>query len=316
MAEAAYPDGKLADLAVKTLENLKQGGGPFFLAVGFFKPHLPFNAPRKYWDLYDGAAFELPDELRDPVKLSPEIALHSHRELGGYKGVPNDEDLDVNQSRILRHGYYACVSYVDAQVGKVLDALERLGLGQNTIVVIWGDHGFALGETNRWCKGTNFELDTRVPLLIRTPNLAHPGVAADALVEMVDLYPSLAALAGLEMPAGLDGRSLVPIVHDPLARGRDVVFSQFNRPWSSATPEVMGYSIRTKIARYNRWIDWQSRETIAEELYHYSGAKNATRHAGHVIERRNIAANQSGLLERMSDQMDDMLALRRQGARE
>ncbi|OUT56567.1 MAG: hypothetical protein CBB71_17710 [Rhodopirellula sp. TMED11] len=316
VAEAAYPDGKLADLAVKTLENLKQGGGPFFLAVGFFKPHLPFNAPRKYWDLYDGAAFELPDELRDPVKLSPEIALHSHRELGGYKGVPNDEDLDVNQSRILRHGYYACVSYVDAQVGKVLDALERLGLGQNTIVVIWGDHGFALGETNRWCKGTNFELDTRVPLLIRTPNLAHPGVAADALVEMVDLYPSLAALAGLEMPAGLDGRSLVPIVHDPLARGRDVVFSQFNRPWSSATPEVMGYSIRTKIARYNRWIDWQSRETIAEELYHYSGAKNATRHAGHVIERRNIAANQSGLLERMSDQMDDMLALRRQGARE
>ncbi|QDT59368.1 Choline-sulfatase [Stieleria bergensis] len=148
VAEAAYPDGKLSDLAVKTLENLKQGGGPFFLAVGFFKPHLPFNAPRKYWDLYDGAAFELPDELRDPVKLSPEIALHSHRELGGYKGVPNDEDLDVNQSRILRHGYYACVSYVDAQVGKVLDALERLGLGQNTIVVIRGDHGFALGETN------------------------------------------------------------------------------------------------------------------------------------------------------------------------
>lgn len=316
VADDAYPDGKLADVAVKTLENLKKDGGPFFLAVGFFKPHLPFNTPKKYWDLHDRAAFELPEGIREPVRLSPKIALHSHRELGGYKGVPKDEDLDVEQSRQLRHGYYACVSYVDAQVGKVLGALKRLGLEQNTIVVIWGDHGFALGETNRWCKATNFELDTRVPLLIRTPNLAQPGSATDSLVEMVDLYPTLAAVAGLGAPADLDGRSFSPILKDPQAPGRDTVLSQFNRPWTSTTPEVMGYSIRTENARYTRWIDWQSRETIAEELYDYSGPQNATLHAGHLIEQQNIAASHPDLLQRMNDQMDGLLASRRKVARE
>jgi arylsulfatase A-like enzyme len=330
VADAAYPDGKLADLAVKTLENLKKDGGPFFLAVGFLKPHLPFNAPKKYWDLYDRAAFELPEGIREPVRLSPKIALHSHRELGGYKGVPKDEDLDVEQSRLLRHGYYACVSYVDAQVGKVMGALKRLGLEQNTIVVIWGDHGFALGETNRWCKATNFELDTRVPLLIRTPDLTHPGVATDSLVEMVDLYPTLAALAGLKTPADLDGRSFATLLSarsgtrqefretkgnaaeslDHFRYHRDVVLSQFNRPWTSATPEVMGYSIRTKNARYTRWIDWRSRKTIAEELYDYSGPQNVTPHAGQLIEQQNIAASHLDLLGRMSDQMDELLASR------
>ena len=316
VADNAFPDGKLANLAIKTLENLKKDGGTFFLAVGFFKPHLPFNAIKKYWDLYDRTAFELPEGVREPVRMSPKIALHSHRELGGYKGVPKDEDLDAEQSRVLRHGYYACVSYVDAQVGKVLDALKRLGLEQNTIVVIWGDHGFTLGETSRWCKATNFELDTRVPLLIRTPDLAHPGVATDSLVEMVDLYPTLAALAGLKTPADLDGRSFLPLLKDPQAPGRDVVLSQFNRPWTSTTPETMGYSIRTRIARYTRWIDWQSRKTIAEELYDYSGSQSATLHSGHLIERRNTAASQPALLKRMSDQMDELLASRLKEARE
>ena len=221
VADDAYPDGKLADLAVETLENLKKDGGPFFLAVGFFKPHLPFNAPKKYWDLYDRAAFELPEGVREPVRLSPKIALHSHRELGGYKGVPKNEDLDAEQSRLLRHGYYACVSYVDAQVGKVLDALKRLGLEQNTIVVIWGDHGFTLGETSRWCKATNFELDTRVPLLIRTPDLAHPGVATDSLVGDGRLVSDPGCLAGLTAPTDLDGRSFLPLLKDPRAPGRD-----------------------------------------------------------------------------------------------
>ena len=244
----------------RTSRSLKQDGAPFFLSVGFFKPHLPFNAPKKYWDLYDRAAFELPEGLHETVRLSPEIALHSHRELGGYKGVPKNEDLDVEQSRLLRHGYYACVSYVDAQVGKVLAALRRLQLERNTIVVIWGDTGSHLGETNRWCKATNFELDTRVPLLIRTPDLAHPGVATDSLVEMIDLYPTLAALADLNAPTDLDGRSFLRLLKDPQAPGRDTVLSQFNRPWTSTTPEVMGYSIRTKNARYTRWIHWQSRK--------------------------------------------------------
>ncbi|MEM9367109.1 MAG: sulfatase [Planctomycetota bacterium] len=333
VADDAYPDGRLADLVVTTLENLTKGGEPFFLAVGFFKPHLPFSAPKKYWDRYDRAAFELPAGLRQPVRMSPRVALHSHRELGGYTVVPKDEDLDVEQSRLLRHGYYACVSYVDAQVGKVLGALKRLGLEQNTITVLWGDHGFTLGETNRWCKATNFELDTRVPLLIRTPDLAHPGVGTNCLVEMVDLYPTLAALAGLDAPANLDGRSFAPLLsagyrsgtrpESPSSNGRtveslsdfryvhrEVVLSQFNRPWTSQTPEMMGYSIRTKDVRYTRWIHWRSREAIAEELYQYSEPQSTTLHAGHLIEQQNMAASHPDLLEGMREQMDGLLASR------
>lgn len=308
--DEAYPDGKLADLAVKSLEDLSDGGKPFFLAIGFFKPHLPFNAPKRYWDLYDRSAFDLPDRLHNRVRLSPEIALHSHRELGGYEGVPTNEELGDEQSRLLRHGYYACVSYVDAQVGKVLRALKRLGLEQNTVVVVWGDHGFALGETNRWCKATNFELDTRVPLLIRTPELPHPGFATDSIVEMVDLYPTLAALAELEVPANLDGRSFLPLLKDPQASGRKAALSQVNRPWTKTTPKVMGYSIRTETARYIRWIDWASRKTIAEELYDYSGMRDSALHAGQLIELRNVATRQPRLLERLSQQMDALFESR------
>ena len=175
-----YMDGKLANLAIETLKGLKEKGQPFFLAVGFFKPHLPFNAPKKYWDLYDPAVLELKG-AHGRVKDAPNMAYHSHRELGGYRDMPPDENLSQAQARTLRHGYYACVSFVDAQVGKVLAALERLGLAKNTIVVLWGDHGYALGEEARWCKGTNFELDTRVPLIVRVPGITAPGVATDAL---------------------------------------------------------------------------------------------------------------------------------------
>ena len=160
-----YPDGKLANCAVETLGQLKQRGRPFFLAVGFFKPHLPFNAPKRYWDLYDPSVFDLKDGATG-VEDAPDLAMHSHRELAGYKGIPEDECVSAAQARTLRHGYYACVSYVDAQVGKVLEALKQLDLDKNTIVIVWGDHGYSLGEKNRWCKGTNFDRDARAPLMI------------------------------------------------------------------------------------------------------------------------------------------------------
>ena len=310
VSDDAYPDGKLANLAIETLDRLNRDGQPFFLAVGFFKPHLPFNAPQKYWELHDAPAFNLSEEVRESIVSVPEVAFHTHRELGGYKGVPQNEQLDFQQTSRLRHGYYACVSYIDAQVGKVLETLRRLELNRNTIVVIWGDHGFALGETNRWCKGTNFESDTRVPLLIRTPDLMQRGVATNSLVEIVDLYPTLAALAGLKAPANIDGRSFAPILENPTAPGRDAVLSQFNRPWNSSSPEVMGYSIRTTNARYARWIDWESRETIDEELYDYSSRQSTTRFAGHLVEQQNIAATQPDLLNHMRDKMDAMMESR------
>jgi iduronate 2-sulfatase len=305
-----YSDGKLANLAVETLEKLKQDNQPFFLAVGFFKPHLPFNAPKKYWDLYDPAVFDL-NVGETGVKGAPEIAYHTHRELGGYKDIPKDEHVSDDQARTLRHGYYACVSYTDAQIGKVLDALQRLGLDKNTIVVLWGDHGWALGEKGRWCKGTNFDMDAHAPFMMRVPGMAK-GAFTEAIMEYVDVYPTLAELAGLTPPADLDGRSLVPILKDPQSPGRDFALSQFNRPWSPTGFDCMGYSIRTDTQRYTRWVDWPSRKTVAEELYDYSSPASAIQEGALLIEQENVAANPeyAERLDVLRAKMDDVLRTR------
>ena len=303
-----YPDGKLAQLAVETLEQLKQKKEPFFLAVGFFKPHLPFNAPKKYWDLYDPAVFALKDG-QTRVKGAPEIAYHTHRELGGYKDMPEDERVSAEQARTLRHGYYACVSYTDAQIGKVLDALKRLSLDNNTIIVLWGDHGWSLGEKGRWCKGTNFDMDAHAPFMICAPGMAK-GAVTEALIEYVDLYPTLAELAGLTPPADLDGRSLVPILKDPGTRGRDVAISQFTRPWKPTGFEFMGYSIRTDTHRYTRWVEWPTRKTTAEELYDYTSQASATRDGAFLIEQENMIGNPTyaETLNRLRAKMDEVLS--------
>ncbi len=309
--DEGYPDGMLAQLAIDTLETLDQKQESFFLAVGFFKPHLPFNAPKKYWDLYDRAAFSLRD-CQTRVAGAPDIAYHTHRELAGYQDMPEDEHVSAEQARTLRHGYYACVSYVDAQVGRVLDALQRLGLDQNTIVVLWGDHGWSLGEKDRWCKGTNFERDALVPLMIRVPDLAKPGAPTDALIEYVDIYPTLAELAGLTPPADLDGRSLVPVLRDPAARGRDAALSQFTRPWKAAGFKAMGYSLRTPTQRYTRWVEWPSRKTIAEEFYDYSSEANATREGALLIEQTNMVTHTAyaDSLNQLRAMLDETLASR------
>ena len=306
--DEAYSDGKLASLAIKRLGELHREQQPFFLAVGFFKPHLPFNAPKKYWDLYDPDRFVLGNDER-PVQGAPELASHTHRELGGYRGIPENEHVDAPDVRRLRHGYYACVSYVDAQVGKLLAELERMKLDRQTIVVLWGDHGFSLGENGRWCKGTNFECDTRVPLLIRTPGLARPGVATKSLVQLVDLYPTLADLAGLTPPDNLDGQSLVPILNDPQAPGRDLVLSQFNRPWKATTPEQMGYSIRTAAHRYTRWVDWNTRATMAEELYDYTDRESVRPQDAHLFEQKNVVDDpaRTTLRDRLRQRMDQTM---------
>ncbi len=309
VADDAYPDGQLAALAMETLHHLQSSHQPFFLAVGFFKPHLPFNAPRRYWDLQPAQRFESFASWPRTTGAPPQ-AYPDHLELGGYRDVPGDERVDPRQASDLRRGYYGCVSYVDAQVGRVLDAVSQTGLDQNTIVVLLGDHGYSLGEADHWCKDTNFELDTHVPLLIRTPGLKHPGQASDALTEYVDIYPTLAELAGLDLPSDLDGRSLVPILEDPRHTGRDVVLSQFSRPFKPGAPEVMGYSIRTDAQRYTRWIDWKSREVLAEELYDYSSSPSVHSAAGSLIERRNIAGSDATARERLSSTMDQVLTAR------
>jgi sialidase-1 len=309
VADDAYPDGALSRLAVEKLAALGAAGKPFFLAVGFFKPHLPFNAPKRYWDLYDAATFQLGDDGMQVEDVS-EHAHHGHRELGGYRDMPKDEHLDAATARTLRHGYHACVSYVDAQVGRLLDELERLGLSRNTTVVLCGDHGWSLGEKNRWGKGTNFERDTRVPLLIRVPGMREPGAAAPGLVELVDVYPTLAALASLPAPPGLDGRSLVPQLDDPEAPGREAVLSQFGRSCGPAGPRFMGYSLRTPTHRYTRWVSWPARRTVAEELYDYRGAPSTAREGAFLIEQRNIVTEpaQAAIRAGLALALDAMLA--------
>ncbi|HYH56587.1 MAG TPA: sulfatase [Anseongella sp.] len=260
----AYIDGKVADAAVKLLSEVK--GKPFFLAVGFRRPHLPFSAPGSYWDLYNRDSLPLPRFAQAP-EGAPELALHDSEELRGYTDIPDAGALREEKIRELIHGYYASTSYVDAQIGKLLRELERLGLRENTIIVLWSDHGYHLGEHGLWTKTTNFELDARVPLIISAPGREEGG-HSEALVELVDLYPTLAELAGLPLPSGLEGSSMKPLLTDAGRPWKKAAFTQFPRPWRyKKEPKVMGYSMRTNQYRYTEWQDFRTGETISAELY-------------------------------------------------
>ncbi|MCU0913490.1 MAG: sulfatase [Planctomycetes bacterium] len=253
----AYSDGAIADAALEMLREAKDQS--FFLAVGFLKPHLPFVAPKKYWDLY----------RRDEIPMAPnpfapkdacKFTLADWGELRAYEGMPRTGPLTEEQARTLKHGYYACVSYMDAQLGRVLDELDRLGLRERTIIVFWGDHGWKLGEHGAWCKHSNVENDTRAPLLCSAPGQKAGGRHAPGLVEFVDIYPSLCDLAGLPLPAHLEGSSFAPLLDAPEKPWKKAAFSQYPRG------NVMGYSMRTDRYRFTRWLDRNGAE-VAHELY-------------------------------------------------
>lgn len=283
----AYPDGKVAAGAVEALEALaREPGQPFFLAVGIRKPHLPFTAPKKYWDLY--ASVEIPAIAQPGAPDgAPEIALHDSIELRGYSDQPKSGPWTAEQIGTLRRGYLAATSFADAQIGRVLDALKRTGLAKNTIVVVWGDHGFFLGEHGLWAKTTNYEADTRVPLIVATPDDRPRGVRTDALVELLDLYPTLVELCGLPPAPGLEGRSFAANLGDATRPGRDFAFSQFPRPWQAgrplAYPHIMGYAVRDASHRYVEWRDFEQGRVIARELYAYDGDE--------LFESENLAAD-------------------------
>jgi arylsulfatase A-like enzyme len=215
VSDHGYPDALIADEAVRELQRLKDK--PFFLAVGFFKPHLPFNSPKKYWELYDEKTLPLAPNPVSPAGL--EIAAHKSGELLGTYTIAGERRKTVGEpeARLLRHGYFAAVSYVDVQVGRVLDELDRLGLATNTIVVVWGDHGWHLGDVGAWGKHALHERALRSTLLIRQPGAAQPGTATARIVEAVDLFPTLAEACQLPAPARLDGHSLMPLLRDPQA---------------------------------------------------------------------------------------------------
>ena len=291
-----YADGIACDAAVRRLGELGNKENPFFLAVGFRKPHLPFCAPKKYWDLFDRNEIPLPGDGKHPYD-APELATRSWKELEGYTDIPKDGNLSTEKVRELRHGYYACVSYIDAQVGRLLDELERLDLADRTVVVLWGDHGFHLGEQGLWTKANNYELSTRVPLIISVPGQAQAGAMTSALVELVDVYPTLADICGLEPPDGVEGISLTPLLEEPDRKWKAAVFSQFprarHRNRHRGHGDIMGYAIRTDRYRYIEWREWESQRVVARELYDRDSEPQ---------EMRNIAghAKQAGAMEELA----------------
>lgn len=334
-------DGMIADHAVDVLQQIKHNrtkgdNRSFFLAVGFHKPHLPFYCPSKYFDLYPSIEdTKLPDNP-DAPKDMPSVAFSVWGELKGYSDIKvlyngtkcrsteeaitaKDCHLPESKTKELRRAYYSCVSYTDAQIGRVLEALETEGFDKDTVVVLWADHGWQLGEHNEWCKHTNFEDATHVPFILHVPGVTNKGVRTSALVELVDIFPSLAEMAGLDVPdmctthsgksiACVEGVSVAPLLKDPSIPWKKAVFSQYPRPdgglkqlpgyppFSSNEhgENVMGYTMRVDEYRFTEWYKFNRTTSTPDfnkiygtELYDH---RNVTSFFND--ENVNIAANE------------------------
>lgn len=296
--DEAYTDGAIAGQGIRYLNELKQSGKPFFLAVGFTKPHLPFVAPKKYWDLYQ----------RDDFKVHPfqkksancvDIAYHNSGEIRAYNDIPDFDSFSDDSSKLmpeakqkeLIHGYHACVSYLDSQVGRVLDELDRLGLRESTVIVLWGDHGWHLGDHGLWCKHSNFEQATRAPLIFSAPGMKG-GQKAAAPVEFLDIFPTLCDLTGLTIPKHLDGVSLVPLLKDPKGSVKEVAISQWP---TNKGGKGMGYALRDERYRYVEWITdgdstkaYDPSKVIGRELYDYQKDPMETVNAVELPESKKV----------------------------
>ena len=268
-------DGARTDMAIEDLRRLGKQDEPFFLAMGYIRPHLAWVAPEKYWEMHDPAKLPV---VEDPkiTENTPRFALHNNSELSHYVDLIDmpkpwdDQTLSQEKARHLVHGYYACVSYVDAQIGRLLDALEEEeGLAEDTIVVLWSDHGWKLGEYRGWGKMTNYEIDARVPMIISARGMRAQfptaGQRTDQLAELLDLFPTLCEMAQIDTPDFVDGKSLVPVLEDVNVAVHDHSVSQYYRRNSGR--ELMGYSIRTMTHRMIEWREFKTGELVVRELY-------------------------------------------------
>ncbi|WP_109833177.1 sulfatase [Reichenbachiella versicolor] len=302
VTDQAYEDGYNTDVAIATMKEMVANGKPFFLGLGFKQPHLNWTAPKKYWELYDRAKIPLTQQEFSP-KNGAAMGLHASFELRVRDGIPKSGDIDSVLAKKLKHAYLSSVSYVDAQIGRMLEAIEEAGIRDNTIIILWSDHGWHLGDMGIWGKATNYEISTRVPLILSAPGMKSSlkGFKTDALVELVDMYPTLCELAGIPVPEHVEGQSFAPLVDDPSMPWKKAVFSQFPTPalreWA-ANPlsqgmretyfgplieeveegiisqqkekwdrdlfenHLMGYSMRTDQYRFISWQDRRNKDAI------------------------------------------------------
>ncbi len=293
----AYADGRIADEGIKRLQGAAENPNtPFFLALGFVKPHLPLTAPKKYWDMHDPASFSLVKNQVHPIG-APGYAGKTGGEIVNYDPLTVENLKEENNQRMLIHAYYACVSFVDAQIGRVLDELDRLGLADNTIVVLWGDHGWHLGDHGYWTKHTNYEQANRIPIILRAPGVSRPGSVTQQLTETVDIYPTLAELAVLPKPTGpqpIDGISLVPVLIDPWLSIRDHATHCFPRGGR------LGRAIRTDRYRLVEWKRIGADTATAEfELYDYEEDPEELRNL--ADEKPEVVAELRAMLARQTE---------------
>ena len=330
-----YMDGYNTELAIATMNDMREGDKPFFLGLGFKLPHLDFVAPRKYWDLYDPDAIPLATQIEQP-EAGAAMGLHASFELRVRAGIPKYGPIGEDLARTLKHAYLASVSYVDAQIGKMISALEEAGLRENTIIIFWSDHGWHLGDMGVWGKATNYEIATRVPMMLWTPDMPdeNRGKKTDALVELVDMYPTLCDLAGIKKPEHLEGHSMAPLLLHPDRNWKKAVFSQYPNPalreWAAnpITDEMrelffgpliqdveqriieqqgekwerdlyenhlMGYSMRTADHRIVIWQDRRTPEGDPVYVELYD-------HSADPAETKNVAAEHPDLVTQLISQ--------------
>jgi arylsulfatase A-like enzyme len=286
LEDTDYPDGLMADEAIRRLREFKANGDRFFFGLGFFKPHLPFNAPKKYWDLYGRDAITVPPQT-SPSGVNTGLTLSGNGEFIGNYGGTNT--IDEAEAKLSIHGYYACVSYVDAQIGKVLDELDALDLTEETIVVLWGDHGWHLGEHTAWGKHTTLEESLRSALIVRTPYQARRGIATDCFAESIDLYPTLCELCNIPVPESVEGQSFVPALLDPATKPKDFALGLWRKSGTD------GYSIRTDRYRLVRWGNNPASPTQID-LFDYQSDPGG---------KQNVAASRPGVVTELLNRISE-----------
>ncbi|NRD23043.1 sulfatase [Winogradskyella litoriviva] len=288
--DEAYKDGRVAKNAIETLNKIKDE--KFLMFVGLSKPHLPFNAPKQYWDLYDKSDFEIPSKEK-PAGMY-RLALSNWGELKSYYGIPKNGELDDDLTRTLIHGYHASVSFIDAQVGKVMQTLEDLDLRKNTVVIFMSDHGYKIGEYGAWCKHSNLEIDVRVPLIIsRETGYKNRkfGVTSNALVENVDIFSTLVELCNLKGPVS-DGKSLLPIIDFP-----SLEWDQFATSVYPRGTKIMGCTVTDGNWRYTEWRNSKTHEVFTSELYEHKNSLLSFKNLSGVPEYASVEKRMKTFIE-------------------